>query len=62
VSGVNNVFDLITGGNGGSGIVILRYANTKTITVGPGLTYTTRSIGTDTAAIFTAGTGTISFS
>jgi hypothetical protein len=56
------VFDLITGGNGGSGIVILRYANTKTITVGPGLTYTTRSIGTDTAAIFTAGTGTISFS
>jgi hypothetical protein len=61
-SGVNNVFDLITGGNGGSGIVILRYANTKTITVGPGLTYTTRSIGTDTAAIFTAGTGTISFS
>ena len=50
------------GGNGGSGIVILRYPNTKTITVGAGLTATTATVGTDSVTTFTAGTGTITFS
>lgn len=47
--------------NGGSGIVILRYPNTKTITIGSGLTGTTATSGTDKITTFTAGTGTISF-
>jgi len=51
-----------SGGAGGSGIVILRYPNTKTITVGAGLTATTATVGTDSVTTFTAGTGTISFS
>ena len=48
--------------SGGSGVVILRYPNTKTITVGAGLTATTAAVGTDSVTTFTAGTGTITFS
>jgi len=55
---VNN----LASGAGGSGVVILRYPNTKTITVGAGLTATTATVGTDSVTTFTAGTGTISFS
>lgn len=51
-----------TAGNGGSGVVIIRYPNTKTITVGAGLTATTAAVGTDSVTTFTAGTGTITFS
>ena len=50
------------GGNGGSGIVIIRYPNTKTITIGSGLTGTTAADGSDKVTTFTAGTGTISLS
>ena len=47
--------------NGGSGVVILRYPNTLTITVGPGLTSTTNTTGTDKVTTFTAGSDNISF-
>lgn len=46
---------------GGSGVVILRYPNTRTISIGAGLTGTTATDGTDKVTTFTAGTGTISF-
>ena len=52
----------VQGGNGGSGIVILRYPNTKTITIPGGLTATTTTDGSDKVTAFTAGTGNISFS
>ena len=52
-----------TGASGGSGIVILRYPNSKTITnPGSGLTFTTATVGSDSITTFTAGTGNISFS
>ena len=51
-----------SGGTGGSGIVILRYPNSYTITVGAGLTSTTSTVGTDKVTIFTEGTGNVSFS
>jgi hypothetical protein len=47
--------------NGGSGVVILRYPNTLTITVGAGLTSTTTTTGTDKVTTFTAGSDNISF-
>ena len=47
---------------GGSGIVIVRYPNTYTITVGAGLTSSTTTDGSDKVTSFTAGTDTISFS
>jgi len=47
---------------GGSGIVIVRYPNTYTITVGAGLTSSTATDGSDKVTTFTAGTDTISFS
>ena len=47
------------GGLGGSGVVILRYSNTKTITIGSGLTGTTATVGSDKVTTFTAGTGNI---
>ena len=48
---------------GGSGVVILRYASTLTLTAGAGLTQSTGSPfteGSDKISVFTAGTGTIS--
>ena len=50
------------GGAGGSGIVILRYPNSYTITVPAGLTGSTATDGSDKVTTFTAGTGNISFS
>ena len=48
---------------GGSGTVILRYSNTRTISnPSGGLTYTTSANGSNTIAIFTAGTGNVSWS
>ena len=47
--------------SGGSGIVILRYPNSYTITIGSGLTGTTATDGSDKVTTFTAGTGNIQF-
>lgn len=51
-----------TAGSGGSGVVILRYPSTNTLTIGSGLTGTTATDGSDKITTFTAGTGNISFS
>ena len=50
-----------TAGNGGSGIVIIRYPSTVTISGGTGLTFSTATSGSNKITSFTAGTGTISF-
>jgi len=50
------------GGAGGSGVVIIRYPNTHTVTIGAGLTGSTATDGSDKVTTFTAGTGTITFS
>jgi hypothetical protein len=42
-------------------VVIVRYPNTLTITVGSGLTSTTTTTGTDKVTTFTAGSDNISF-
>jgi hypothetical protein len=54
-----------TTGSGGSGVIILRYPDLYSITVGSGITEASGSPfteGTDKVSVFTAGTGTISFS
>ena len=50
------------GGAGGSGVVILRYPNSYTVTIGAGLTGTTATDGNDKVTTFTSGSGTITFS
>jgi hypothetical protein len=50
------------GGNGGSGLVIVRYPSSLTINIGAGLTGTTATSGGNKVTTFTAGTGTVSFS
>jgi len=52
----------LTGSAGGSGVVILRYPNTYTVTIGSGLTGSTSTDGSDKVTTFTEGTGNISFS
>jgi hypothetical protein len=49
------------GGNGGSGVVIIRYPSGYTISGGAGLAFTTATVGDDKVTRFTSGTGTISF-
>jgi hypothetical protein len=49
-------------GNGGSGIVILKYPDTFAISAGAGLTSSTTTSGGYNITTFTAGTGTVSFS
>lgn len=49
-------------GAGGSGVVIIRYPNIYSVTIGSGLTGSTTTDGSDKVTTFTAGTGTISFS
>jgi hypothetical protein len=50
------------GGNGASGIVILRYPDTKTILIGAGLTGTTSGAsGGYKRTTLTAGTGNVSW-
>ena len=51
-----------TSGSGGSGVVIIRYPNAYTVTIGSGLTGSTATDGSDKVTTFTAGTGNISFS
>jgi hypothetical protein len=58
-------FDNTNGGTdgraGGSGILIVRYPNLFTITIGPGLTGSTATVGLDRVTTITQGTGNISF-
>jgi hypothetical protein len=52
----------IVGQTGGSGKVIIKYSDARTCTVGAGLTSSETSAGGFKTRVFTAGTGTISFS
>jgi len=47
-----------TGGDGGSGIIIISYPNTYTIS---GLSGTTTTVGSNKVTTFTSGTGNIQF-
>jgi hypothetical protein len=58
-NGANNGSAL--GGAGGSGVVILRYPSTFTITVDAGLTQSTSTSGNNKITTITAGTGNVSF-
>jgi hypothetical protein len=49
------------GANGGSGIVILRYPSSFTITIGAGLTGTTATLEDLKVTTITAGTGNVSW-
>ena len=49
------------GGPGGSGVAIVRYPNTYTITIGAGLTGSTATDGSFKVTTITAGTGNVSF-
>jgi len=49
------------GQNGGSGVVILKYPDTTTLTIGAGLTASTITSGGFNITTFTAGTDTVSF-
>ena len=51
-----------SGTNGGSGVVVLRFANSLIIRISVGLAYTSQTIGGDRLITFTAGTGTVSWS
>ena len=54
---------LVTGGTGGSGVVILRYPDSKTITIGAGLTGSeSAASGGYKRATITDGTGNVSWS
>ena len=63
--GGSNAESTRVGGNGGSGVVILRYPSDYSITVGSGLVQSSGSPfteGSDLVSVFTAGSGTITFS
>jgi hypothetical protein len=47
--------------SGGSGIVVLRYPSTFTITIGAGLTGSTSTVGANKVTTITAGTGNVSW-
>jgi hypothetical protein len=49
------------GAAGGSGVVIIKYPDTISLTIGVGLTSSTTSAGGFKVTIFTAGTDTVSF-
>jgi len=52
----------IYGGDGGSGVVILRYPNTLDVSnPGGGVTFSTVNVGSDRVTTITAGTGNIQF-
>jgi len=55
--GINNT----AGAAGGSGVVILRYPNNYTITIGAGLTGSTATVGSNKVTTITAGTGNVSW-
>lgn len=52
---------LRAGSAGGSGVVILKYADSMTLTISGGLTSSTATSGGFKVTTFTAGTGTVSF-
>jgi len=63
--GGSNADSTRVGGNGGSGVVILRYPSAYTITETTSptvLTFNTYTEGSDKVTVFTAGDGTIQFS
>ena len=49
------------GSAGGSGVVILRYSNARTITIGAGLTGSTSAAGAYRVTTITAGSGNVSW-
>jgi len=49
------------GGAGGSGIVVLKYPDSRTITIGAGLTGSTATAGGFSTTTITAGTGNVSW-
>jgi len=51
-----------TGGSGGSGVIILRYTNAVTITLGAGLTGSTTTVSSNKITTITAGSGNVSWS
>jgi hypothetical protein len=59
--GNNDASGQKAGGNGGSGIVVLRYPSSYTITVGGGLTSSTGTVGGNKVTTLTAGTGNVSW-
>jgi len=54
-------YSTATSGAGGSGVVILRYPNVFTITIGAGLTGSTATDGSSKVTTLTAGTGNVSW-
>ena len=50
-----------TGVAGGSGVVILRYPDAFTITIGAGLTGSTSTVGSNKVTTLTAGSGNVSW-
>jgi hypothetical protein len=51
-----------SGGNGGSGVIILKYSNIFSITLGAGVVGSTSSSGSEKVTEITAGAGSISWS
>lgn len=60
--GGGGIRDTGTAGAGGSGIIILSYSSTKTITLGAGLTGSTSTVGANKVTTITAGSGNVSWS
>jgi hypothetical protein len=62
-SGADGANQSALGGNGGSGVVILRYPDNVTMTGGAGLSFSTStSVAGFKITTFTSGTGTVNFS
>jgi hypothetical protein len=59
--GLDNFGGPFVGAAGGSGVVILRYPATATITLGAGLSGSTATVGSDKVTTITAGTGNVSW-
>jgi hypothetical protein len=49
------------GAGGGSGLIIVKFPDTKNITIGAGLSWSSNQAGGFKTVTFTAGTGTVSF-
>lgn len=59
--GGGGIFTHINGANGGSGLVVIKYPSSITLTIGAGLTSSTSTSGLFKITTFTAGTDTVSF-
>lgn len=51
-----------SGKDGASGVVIIRFPSTRTLSVGGGLGFTSTTVGSNKVYTFTSGTGTVTFS